>query len=264
MVKKLYLACPACNGSRISEMSEFHGTCSYCNGTGNDPVPYFSAKRIEAGKPRLKNPGEPWWAGHSGVWAETFALSKFARDRHTPAAPRSHFSGTEAELLALVEKAFNENSVKAGYRDGVVLVRVPADGFMTATVTLNEGDELSGKFEARRPGEMPRKAIRLSANDANVWTEKAPAKKVDIILYRHDVLAEDGDASSDAAWEIISINTWASDDEEEPMDPQTLMFNHFHVEGSNDGGTTTNMDDKTFVEALKKSFLYWRNKAMIG
>lgn len=193
---------------------------------------------------------------------DTFAMSTFARARHVPEEPRSHFDGTEDELLGRVEKAFNADNVKAGYRDGVVLVRVSADGFWTATTPLKEGDALSGKFEARRPGEMPRKTDRLTV--PNVRLNKVPAQRVDIILYRHDVLAADNDASSDATWEIISINAWASDDEEEPMDPQTLMFNHFHVEGSNDGGTTTNMDDKTFVEALKKSFLYWRNKAMIG
>jgi hypothetical protein len=87
--------------------------------------------------------------------------------------------------------------------------------------------------------------------------EKTPAASVEIILYRHDVLEETGNASCDlpGSWEIISINAspWL---EEEPIHPSVLMYNHFGMSG----GTTTKMSNDEFVAALEKSFKYWRNK----
>jgi hypothetical protein len=45
-----------------------------------------------------------------------------------------------------------------------------------------------------------------------------------------------------------------------PIDPMTLMHNHF---GSS-GGTATNMTDAELVAALRTSFMWWKDKAMAG
>jgi len=82
---------------------------------------------------------------------------------------------------------------------------------------------------------------------------------VDVVLYRKDVLAENKENTTDAEWEIVSIN--ASPEEGElPIMPDTLIANHFQLSG----GTATNMSDSEFVEALKKSVLYWKDKALVG
>lgn len=184
----------------------------------------------------------------------TIVLSPFARGRHQPRSRYSHFEFEEEELLRRVQQSFPYRV--DGYRDGVLEVPVDPSGFFSATVTLQEGDKLVGTYQPRQPGELPRKHVGVLGGT------KTPARSVVIILYRHDVLAENNEHSCDAEWEIISINASATD-EPEPMTVGTLLANHFHEEGSNDGGTSTHMTDAELVAALKKSFLFWRNKATI-
>ena len=57
----------------------------------------------------------------------------------------------------------------------------------------------------------------------------------------------------------MSINARTCEDEE-PITVGTLMANHFHI----DGGTATGMTPEEFVAALRKSYLYWKDKALIG
>lgn len=185
---------------------------------------------------------------------QIIAVSNFVK-RQTPESSYSHYTGSWEGLRNMVEHEFAAGKAKPGYRDGVVLVPVPAEGFFSAVVTLDEHDILVGGFEARQPGEEPRKVVRV---DPGAGHGKESAKHVDIVLYRHDVLAENNEQSSDAEWEIISVNARITD-EEMPMDPDTLMYNHFELSG----GTATGMSDSEFVAALRKSFTYWRDKAMV-
>ncbi len=88
---------------------------------------------------------------------------------------------------------------------------------------------------------------------------KSLARRVDVVLYRHDVLAENNEQSSDAEWEIVSVNGLPTEDEA-PMSPGTLMANHFQISG----GTATHMTSEQFEAALRRSFLYWRDKGRIA
>ena len=63
-------------------------------------------------------------------------LTSFAKARHTENSPRSHFGGSEEELVNLVKE--NLHNAKPGYRDGVILVPVPPDNFFSAIVELCE------------------------------------------------------------------------------------------------------------------------------
>lgn len=177
-------------------------------------------------------------------------LTTFAKNRHTPTSPRSHFGGTEEELIKLVQDNFAK--AKPGYRAGVILVPVPPENFFSAVIELHEGDSFSGKFVPRRAGEEPRKEIYVTNRS------KSPAKIVNIVLYRHDVLKENNEQESNAEWEIVSINA-AITEEEEPIAVMTLLHNHFE----SNGGTKTNLSDSDFVAMLKKSFVYWKNKSQI-
>ncbi len=200
--------------------------------------------------------------------------SQFVR-RQTAASAFSHFDGTWDEVVRLTEASM-ANAV-AGYRDGVMLVRIPdPTGFFTSTCRLVPGDSLSGEFRARAPGEKPRKSVRASARP------KTPARRVDIVLYRADVLAESDEGTkfctacragfedhdcglyqvlTDADWEIISANS-SLEDYPEPQSVGTIMANHFHVPGSNDGGTSTHLTDQEFVARLRESHAYWADKAL--
>ena len=194
--------------------------------------------------------------------------------RQTADSPHSHFEGSWLDMVRLTEAGFDK--AVPGYRDGVVLVPVDPAGFFSATILLTEGTLLTGSYEARQPGEQPRQQIRAKG-------QKAPAKKVWIVLYRKDVLAENHEntpnscpvcagcpgecpaclGSRCADWEIVSVNA-SPTDEVELIAVYTLLHNHFHVPGSKDGGTSTGMSDSEFVAYLRKSFDYWKNKAKVA
>lgn len=184
------------------------------------------------------------------------AMSDFAKGRHTKEGKYSYFDGTDQELIQLVEANFSK--ARPGYRDGVIKIPVPPDKFYSSTIQMTEGMEFSGVYAPRRPGEKPYMQ----------WSSKAPAgkmlaKAVEIILYRHDVLMEGNEASADSDWEIISINAspWElKEGEEEPMRPETLMRNYFKEEG---GTEMKGVTPEQFVEMLRKSREYWRDKTTI-
>lgn len=190
----------------------------------------------------------------------TIILSDFAK-RQTPESRFSHFNGTTEELISRVKLSLLY--AIPGYRDGVIRVPInDIEGFFSSTVTLKEGDTFTGVYAPRKPGEMPRKQIGV------VGGQKMPAKRVEVILYHRDVLAEGGENTPQAdgkfaKWEIVSINATPTLDPE-PMTVGTLLANHLHEAGSNDGGTSTGMTDEELVKALRVSFLYWRDKAMIA
>ena len=185
------------------------------------------------------------------------AISNFVR-RQTPESEFTHFEGTDEELLQLVHDGWKDR--QQGYRDGVYLVPVDPQKFRTGIVKLREGDRLVGEFKARQPGEEPRKSVRVMTHgDPAASPQKMKAKRVEVILYRHDVLAENNEQSSDAEWEIISLNGAPTEDPV-PMGVGTLLSNHFQVSG----GTATNMTAEELVEELRKSFFYWRDKAMVA
>lgn len=180
-------------------------------------------------------------------------VNSFAQ-RHTADSRFSHFTGTDEDLLTMVRGNFD--MCRPGYREGVVLVPVDASRFFSGVVQLKDGDPLAGAFEPRRNGEDPRKVVSA------VGASKMPAKNVEIVLYSSAVLAEGGDnelPAGPSSWEIISINA-SPETYEVPISPDVLMHNHF---GST-GGTATNLNDEDFVEMLRNSFIYWKDKAMCG
>ena len=179
-------------------------------------------------------------------------INSFAR-RHTPESRFSHYTGTTSELLDLVVS--NWHNCKPGYRQGVLLITVPPEGFFSSVCRLSEGDALQGSYTPRREGEEPRKHM------GRVGGEKLSARRVEVVLYASDVLAEDGDNElppGEDHWEIISINA-SPEVSEVPIHPEVLMHNHF---GSS-GGTKTNLTDEQFTDMLKYSFMYWKDKAFV-
>jgi len=166
--------------------------------------------------------------------------------RQTVESHYSHWTIDDQEFLDSLQKG----RITPGYRDGVILVSVKPEGFFSSVIRLKEGDSLCGQFTARIEGEEPR--IQMYAEG-----HKSPAAAVDIVLYSNAVLAEDKSNESDADWEIISVNA-RDTREEQPIAVDTLLANHFGVSG----GTDTNMSSEEFEAAVKKSFLYWRNRIL--
>ena len=186
----------------------------------------------------------------------TIAINPFVL-RQTEGSPYSYYDGDINDVAVMAGDPWvGAANVKKGYRDGVLTVRVRPKGFFSGVVRLAPGQELTGSYEARREGETPRKQVLAKG------ATKLPAGQVDIVLYRSDVLAEGGDNTLDPNkdnWEVVSINA-SPVEGDTPIDPMTLMHNHF----GSDGGTDTKMSDSEFVAALREGFEFWADKAMCG
>lgn len=191
----------------------------------------------------------------------TFGINSFVR-RQTPESEFTHFEKGWERLLELVAENFDR--AKPGYRKGVCLVPVPADGFFCGVVTLEEGDKLVGEYRARREGEEPRKTIRVFRPrvqhvDHISGAGKSPCTHVDVVLYSRETLQEGGEDCTGKDWDVISVNGRVTE-EEMPIAPDTLIANHFEL----DGGTATGMSPEEFEAALRESVLFWKNKAMLA
>lgn len=174
----------------------------------------------------------------------TIAVNPFVL-RQTPQSQYGHFDGSWEELRHLVEEYFGV--ARSGYRDGVMLVSVPPEKFHASTVEVRPGFTLSAICAPRVEGEDPYIQVTMAGY-------KQPAVAVDIVVYRADVLAEDNDRSSEADWEIISINARITK-EEEPMDPMTMARNFLHLAG----GTQGNFTALQFAESI----LYWSKRCRV-
>lgn len=179
---------------------------------------------------------------------ENIHINSFVR-RQTAISAFSHWDFCDRELLRRIEK--NWQNQKQGYKDGVILVPIDPQGCFSGVVQLKEGDKLSGEFTARKAGEDPRKHVYAVG-------EKMPAKTCYVVLYRHDVLLENKENETEKEWEVVSFNA-SPTEEDAPIQPNTLIANHFQLSG----GSSTNMSSEAFVDALRVSVLYWRDKAMV-
>lgn len=172
--------------------------------------------------------------------------SEFVK-RQTPDSKFSHFDGTWEEVEVLTETHFDK--AEPGYRDGVILVPIPADKVMSGVVEVTEGMPLVTSFIRRRPDEEP--FIEAVAPGQ----PKLPAKTAKIVLYRHDVLEEGNEASCDAEWEIVSLNA-SPVEGEMPMHPITMMRNMM----VRPGGTAATYTAEQFCEAIH----FWSTRVMAG
>ena len=164
--------------------------------------------------------------------------------RQTPDSKYSHFAGTWEELVKLVQNHFS------GSDEGVVVVEVPADNFFSGVTKLSDESKLKAEFSARRKGEKP--YVQITAIGGN----KLPAQSVKIIIYSHETLAKDGDNTTEADWEIVSINASASAKGSEPLTPVAMARNFLNLAG----GTKREYTAEQFAESI----LYWSRHAMVG
>lgn len=156
----------------------------------------------------------------------------------------AHFTGSWEQLEKIVEA--NKAKAVQGYKNGVFLTPVPAEGFFSSLVKLTPESKLHAEFKSRRDGED---------SFVNVTAEgrKAPAKSVTIVTYSKEILAENNERSTDADYEIVSINA-SPTDQEAPMDPITMMRNFLQ----RPGGTKGEFSAKEFAESI----LFWSQHAL--
>jgi hypothetical protein len=178
--------------------------------------------------------------------------SKFVK-RQTRGSEFSYFDGSWEYVEELVTRHFSE--AEDGYRDGVVLVPVPALFFFSSVVPMDNTIACETVFEPRREGEDPvQKRI--------YYGKKLPAKYVDLVLYRKDVLEEDPldrDDLTGADWEIVSINATAEEDMP-PMTPMTMARNQLADDPKyGKGGTIGAYSGEEYA----RSIMYWNDHIMV-
>lgn len=157
--------------------------------------------------------------------------------------------------LVLIQVKKNWRKRRKGYRDGVFLVPINPKFFKSNIVKLQDEDYLFGQFECRVDAEEPRKKVSALANSTNVM----PLKGCEVVIYSKEVLAEGKENSpSQADFEVLIVLKKVVKGNQ-PMPPDTMMYNFFKA----NGGTDMKCSDSKFVEQLKESFLFWKDKAII-
>ena len=139
-----------------------------------------------------------------------------------------------------------------GYRDGVRIVHADQsiiNDFVCPYVELDENTQLVSKLVKRSVNE-----------DFYIQTRALNGKpiktgKVDLIIYRHDVLMENNEHSTDADWELISINAIPQGLDSIPMGPITMMRNQLDLIG----GTNAQYQSNEWAESVR----FWQKYAAL-
>jgi len=137
-----------------------------------------------------------------------------------------------------------------GYRDGIRIVHCNNSiigEFFCPIIKLDKNSELVSKLVRRRPEEdfyIQTRAIKGTP---------LKAEAVDLILYRNDVLSENDEQSTDAEWELVSINAIPSGLKKIPMGPITMMRNQLELPG----GTKAHYSSDEWAESVR----FWQEFA---
>ena len=159
---------------------------------------------------------------------------------------------TFEEIVSHAQEQLANGHYTEGYRDGVILVQVDkklVHHFICPFTNITEKTTLEAKVVRRRPEEEPYIQMR-ALNGIPLKTGS-----VDLILYRHDVLAETNEESTDADWELISFHALPEGIDDMPMGPVTMMRNQLQLPG----GTKATYESEKWAEAVK----FWQEYAVL-
>jgi hypothetical protein len=175
--------------------------------------------------------------------------SEFVK-RQTKDSRFSHSDHSWDDVVEMTNSHLYSGEYEAGYREGVVLVQVPSNGFYSAIAETKDVIEWVDVYEARQEGEEP-VHTRVGVVDA-----KPEALFTDIVLYHVDVLAEDDDyiRSGDHEWEIVSVNCRLQE-YPIPIPPMTMSRNFL----ANKGGTLAEYTALEFADSI----WYWGTHCLV-
>ena len=167
-------------------------------------------------------------------------VNDFVR-RQVPGSRFSHHESLSFEDIAKMAVAQWDEKVQ-GYREGVYLVPVPIEGFVSGIVPLETATEIYARCEARRDGEAPVLVVTAVGPRLEVTS-------VDIVVYSKEALGDDV-SHWDSEFEIVSINAGCG----APQDPISMARNSLEQEG----GTKTDYPP----EAWAASVDFWSKHAL--
>ena len=178
------------------------------------------------------------------------AVNEFVK-RQTKNSGKTYSTLTFNEIARYAEKQIKLNNYKEGYRDGVIIVVIDnhlTNNFICPFVKINENTKLKAEVSKRRNDEDH--YIKVKAVDGK------PLKtgKVELILYRNDVLIETKENTTDYKWELISFHAIPSGIKNMPMGPVTMMRNQLQLPGGTKGKYTS----KEWAESVE----FWQKYAI--
>ena len=183
---------------------------------------------------------------------ETVSVNDFVC-RQTKDSMKSHSEGLSFDEIAIhAQSQLAWGNFKQGYRDGVIIVQVEdklLHHFICPFVRISDETKLKAVVTRRRPNEAPYIQIRA--------LNGTPLKSgsVDLILYRHDVLGETDEQTSDTDWELVSFHAIPEGIHDMPMGPVTMMRNQLQLTG----GTKAYYESEDWAESVN----FWQGYAML-
>ena len=136
------------------------------------------------------------------------------------------------EIAEHAQEQMEKNIFKAGYRKGVRVVKVNkslVDKFICPFVKITSETKLVSRLIKRQCNEEP--YIQTRALNGMLLQ----AGKVELILYSNKVLKENNENSTNAEWELISINSVPEGVSHLPIGPVTMMRNQLNLNGGTKG-----------------------------
>ena len=183
---------------------------------------------------------------------ETVSVNDFVY-RQTKDSMKSYTKNLSFDEIAIhAQRQLSCGNYIQGYRDGVIIVQVEdklLHHFICPFVQISDKTKLRAVVTRRRPNEAPYIQIR-ALNGTPLKTGS-----VDLILYRHDVLAETDEQTSDTDWELISFHAIPEGIHDMPMGPVTMMRNQLQLTG----GTKAYYESDDWAESVN----FWQGYAML-
>ena len=153
-------------------------------------------------------------------------------------------SMTFDEIAKHAEEQMVRVGFSLGYREGVRVVNAAdsiINNFICPFVLIKQDTILTSKLVRRQKHEEPYIQIRALNG------ELLKTSRVELILYSHDVLKEKNENTTDAQWELISINSIPKGVKKMPMGPVTMMRNQLNL----DGGTKAYYSSNEWANSVK-------------
>ena len=183
---------------------------------------------------------------------EKVAVNDFVR-RQIKGSGKTYSKSLSFEEIAIdAELQMIKGHFKEGYRDGVRIVigsETLLNKFVCPFVKLDSSTELKSKVVSRQKGEESYIQIRAKSGIP------VEAGRIEYILYRHDVLAENNEQSSNEAWELISIHAIPKGIKKLPIGPVTMMRNQLELKG----GTKAEYTSDEWADSVR----FWQKYAAL-
>ncbi len=183
---------------------------------------------------------------------EKVAVNDFVR-RQIKGSGKTYSESLSFDEIAMdAEHQMAIDEFEEGYRDGVRIVTASKKNikkFYSPYVKIDSNTQLISQVVKRQDNEESYIQTRAKSG------EPLAAGKVEYIIYRKDVLAENNENSTQSEWELISIHAIPNGIDKMPMGPVTMMRNQLNLEG----GTKAQYTSEEWAESIK----FWSKYAAL-